>query len=180
MSALLYYSISSDLTKDEIIEIDRQVATNREAVYLFVRELPSNSKRKAKILFVHGMLLFKLGQPLVPYATAVMMPLPLATARLSHFEQDRILGNKNYYPQIAPIIQQNVDKMVLTDEQIDDLNLICYKLQKGSITLDKAILEIRGGDFYDWTALAFIIYMFSLKQGSSFHANGFQNVPPHF
>jgi hypothetical protein len=31
MGALLYYSISSDLTKDEMIEIDRQVANNREA-----------------------------------------------------------------------------------------------------------------------------------------------------
>jgi hypothetical protein len=39
MSALLYYSISSDLTKDGMIEIDRQVANNREAAYLFVREL---------------------------------------------------------------------------------------------------------------------------------------------
>jgi hypothetical protein len=104
-----------------------------------------------------------------------MIPLSPAIERLSLFEQDRILGNKNYYPQIAPIIEQNIDKMVLTDEQIDDLNLICYKLQTGSITLDKAILEIRGGNFYDWAALAFIIYMFSLSQGSSF-----QNVPlPH-
>ena len=37
MSSLLYYSISSDLTKDEIIEINKQVDNNREAVYLFFR-----------------------------------------------------------------------------------------------------------------------------------------------
>ncbi len=37
MSSLLYYSISSDLTKDEIIEIDRQIAKNRETVFFFVR-----------------------------------------------------------------------------------------------------------------------------------------------
>jgi hypothetical protein len=42
MSSLLYYSISSDLTEDEIIEIERRVAKEREAVYLFFRELPSN------------------------------------------------------------------------------------------------------------------------------------------
>ena len=48
MSSLLYYSISSDLTEDEIIEIDRRVTKEREAVYLFFRELHSNSKRKVK------------------------------------------------------------------------------------------------------------------------------------
>ena len=66
-------------------------------------------------------------------------------------------------------------KIRLTDQQIEDLNLICYKLQKGSITIDKAILELRAGGFYDWATLAFIIYMFSLQQGHSF-----QGVPlPH-
>ena len=38
----LYYSISSDLTKDEIIEIDKEVDNNREGVYLFLRQLPSS------------------------------------------------------------------------------------------------------------------------------------------
>ena len=44
MNSFLYYSISSNLTKDEIIAIDKQVAKNRESL----RKLPSNSKRKAK------------------------------------------------------------------------------------------------------------------------------------
>ena len=42
-----------------------------------------------------------------------------------------------------------MDKMTLTDQQIKDLNLICYKLQTGSITIDKTILELRAGGFYD-------------------------------
>ncbi len=68
-----------------------------------------------------------------------------------------------------------MNKMVLTDQQSEDLNLLCYKLENGSITLDKAVLELRGGGFYDWATLAFIIYMLSLQQG-----NSFQNVPlPH-
>ena len=175
MSSLLYYSISSDLTKDKIIEIDRRVVKNREAVYLLVRKLPSNSKSKAKRLFVYGMFIFQLGQPLVPCAAAVVMPLPPAIHRLSPIEQDRILSNKNSYPKIAPIIESKMDKMVLTDQQIEDLNLICYKLQKGSITIDKAILELRAGGFDDWAGLAFIIFMYSLHQGDSF-----QSVPlPH-
>jgi hypothetical protein len=48
MTALLYYSISSDLTKDEIIEIDKRVSKNQEGLCLFVRKLPSNSNGKAK------------------------------------------------------------------------------------------------------------------------------------
>ena len=67
------------------------------------------------------------------------MPLLQAIHRLSPMEESRIRTNKNY-PKIAPIIESKIDKMVLTDEQIEDLNLICYKLQKSSITIDKAIL----------------------------------------
>ena len=58
MNSILYYSISSDLTKDEIIEIDKLVAKNREAVYLFLRKLPSNSKYKAKNYSYVGCLYF--------------------------------------------------------------------------------------------------------------------------
>ena len=83
MTALLYYSISSDLTENEIIETDRLVPKNREVAYLFVRKLPSNSKGKAKELFLYGIFLFQLSQPLVPYTAAVMMPLPPAIYGLS-------------------------------------------------------------------------------------------------
>ena len=44
MSSLLYYSISSNLTKDKIIEIDLYVTKNRE----FVRNLASNAKNKTR------------------------------------------------------------------------------------------------------------------------------------
>ena len=52
MSSLLYYLISSDLTEDQIIEIDKLVARNREVVHLFLKELPLNGKSKAKRLFL--------------------------------------------------------------------------------------------------------------------------------
>jgi hypothetical protein len=95
MTALLYYSYSRGLSENELVEIDRRVSRNKESVYLFLIELPSNSKRKAQKLFVYGMLIFQLGQPLVPCAAAVMMPLPpVAIHRLSPIEQDIILSNK--------------------------------------------------------------------------------------
>lgn len=113
MSSLLYYSISSDLTKYEIIEIDKRVARNREAAYLFIRELPSNSKRKAKRLGLYIIFMFSINQPLAPCA-AVMMPLPPAINRLSYIEESRIKTNKNY-PQIAAIPASKVDKIKLTN-----------------------------------------------------------------
>jgi hypothetical protein len=170
MTALLYYSISFDLTENEIIEIDRYVTKNLE----FVRNLPSNSKRKAKKVLLYATFIFQLVQPLVPYAAAVMVPLPTQIS-IEHLVPAEVLRSNNQCPGIAPIIKAKMDKMTLTDQQVEDLNIICYKLQKGSITLDKAVLKLRGGGFYDWAALAFIIYMFSLQQG-----NSFQNVPlPH-
>ena len=175
MTALLYYSISSDLTEARRIEINKRVTKNRQVAYLFVRKLPSNLKGRAKRLFVHGMCLFQLSQPLVPCLGAVMLPLQPAIHRLSFIEHDMIQSNKNSYPQIASILESKIDKMVITDQQIEDLNLICYKLQTGSVTLDTAILKLRAGGFYDLATLAFIIYMLSLHQG-----NSFQSVPtPH-
>ena len=79
MTALLYYFISSDLTENKIIEIDLYVTKNRE----FVRNLPSYLKREAKRVFLYATFIFQLSQPLVPYAVAVVMPLPPAIHRLS-------------------------------------------------------------------------------------------------
>lgn len=179
MNSLLYYSISSDFSKEEITIIDKKVAKNQEKVYLFVKKLPSNSKRKAKRLFAYAMLLFQLGQPLVPCVYSITLSAPPPIERLASFEQNRILENKNKYPQIAPIIESKIDKIVLTDEQIDNLNLIYYKLQNGSITIDKAILEIRGGGLYDWATLAFMLYLFYLQeQAKAFRATPLPYMDP--
>lgn len=101
----------------------------------------------------------------------VMMPLPPQIS-IEYLVPAEVLRSNNQYPGIASIIKSKMDQMILTDQQIEDLNLICYKLQTGSITIDKTILELRAVGFYDWATLAFIIYMFSLQQG-----NSFQNVP---
>ena len=136
------YSISSDLTKYEIIEIDKRVARNREAAYLFIRKLPSNSKRKAKRLVI--IFMFSISQPLGPCA-AVIMRLPPAINRLSPIEESRIKTNKNY-PQIAAIPASKVDKIKLTNEQIKQFDSLTQQLSSGSITMEKVILQLRGND----------------------------------
>ena len=127
MSSFLYYSISSNFMKDEIIEIEKRVAKNRESVYLFLRNLPPNSKRKAKRWLGYAIFVFQLGQPLVRCAAAVIVPLPpTAVHRLSPIKQDRIIKNKNGHPQIATISVSKVNKIRLTNDQIQQFNYLPY------------------------------------------------------
>jgi len=42
MTALLYYTISSNLNENEIIKIDERTAKNREEIYSFIIKLHSN------------------------------------------------------------------------------------------------------------------------------------------
>lgn len=181
MSSLLYYSISSNLTKDEIIEIDERVSKNREAVYLFVKKLPSNPKAKAERLFVHKMFIFQLGQPLVPCAAAVVMPVPSAAIhRLSRIEQDRILSNKNSYPQIATIPESKIDKIRLTNDQIKQFNNLALQLNNGSIKMEEAILQLRGGDRLTDVVAVIAFVIFVNFYDSLFGVKAFQVNPlPH-
>lgn len=48
MTSLLYYSILSALTEDEIIEVNHRVTNNRKVVYIFVRNFPKNAKDQTK------------------------------------------------------------------------------------------------------------------------------------
>ena len=183
MSSLLYYSISSGLTEDKMIEIDKRVAKDQELAYLFIKNLPSNSKDKTKRLFVYVMFLFQLGQPLVPYAAAVVMPLPPAIYRLSPIEQDRILSNKNGYPQVAIIPELKVDKIRLTNQQIKQFNNLALQLNSGSITMEEAVLGLRGGDGLTdvVVVIAFVIFMnwhYSLFGVEAFQANPLPDQDP--
>ena len=67
-------------------------------------------------------------QPLIPCASAVVIPLPpLAIHRISFMEECRIRSNKNY-PQIAPIIESKIDKIKLTNDQIKHSIILLSKL----------------------------------------------------
>ena len=107
------------------------------------------------------MLVFQLSQPLVPYATAVMLALPPAMERLSPFKQDKILSNKNSSPRIAHILEEKVDKIRLTNEQIKEFNNLAIELNSGSITMEEAVLQVRDGDgLTDVVAvIAFVIFI---------------------
>ena len=182
MSSFLYYSYSSDLTKDEIIEINKQVKKNRERVYLFVKELPLNSKRKAKRLGLYIVFMFAISQPLVACAAAVVMPLsPVAIHRLSPMEQDIILSNKKNYSQIATIPESKVDKIRLTNDQIKQFNNLALQLNSGSITMEEAVLQLRGGGDGLTDVVAVIAFVIFINwYDSLFSVEAFQANPlPH-
>ena len=126
-----------------------------------VKNITLKGKRKAERIFIYGMLLFQLSQPLVPYVPAVILPLPTAIERLSPFEQDRILNNKNSYLQIAHIFGEKIDKIQLTDDQIKEFNNLAIELNSGSITMEEAILQLIGGDVLSYvvTVILFVTFI---------------------
>lgn len=176
----MYISYSKGLSKEGKLIIDKSVFENREGVYLFVRNLPSNSKGKVKRLELYVVFMFAISQPLISFAAAVVMPLPPAIHRLSPIEQDKILINEKYYPQIAHIIEEKVDKIKLTNEQIKQFNILTLQLNSGSITMEEALLELRGGEGLTDVAAVLAFVIFVNWYDAFFGVKAFQSNPlPH-
>jgi hypothetical protein len=112
-----------------------------------------------------------------------MPSLPLAIHRLAPIEQDRILSNKNSYPQIATIPKLKVDKIRLTNNQISQFNNFALQRNNGSIKMEEAILKLRGNDgLTDIVAIiVFVIFInwYDLLFGvEAFQANPLPNQDP--
>jgi hypothetical protein len=103
---------------------------------------------------------------------------PVAIHRLSPMEQDRILSNK--YPQIATIPESKVDKIRLTNDQIQQFNNLALQLTSGSITMEEAVLQLRGGDGLTDVVGVIAFVIFANRYDSLFGVEAFLNVPlPH-
>lgn len=182
MTSLLYYSISSNFTKDEIRKIDIKTSQNRQLIFFFIKELEYNSKAKAKRIFTYGLLLYQLSMPIIPCTLAIIVPFPQTNLNILSSKKEYVVESnpKIDCNNIANIINSNNDKITLTTSEIEDLGILLYKFQNGSITLDslnKAIFNLRGGDRYHWAALLLFIGLTILNQAS----DGFMvyNPLPH-
>nr|YP_010472244.1 hypothetical protein NDC64_pgp099 [Navicula tsukamotoi]UVG41709.1 hypothetical protein [Navicula tsukamotoi] len=108
MTAFLYYSMSSNFTVDEIIEIDKQVAKSRETVFFFVRNLASNARNKTKkvivVVLLGGALYFSNVQP----SQAIGLSMPPATTMIrvepSYQDHSKV--------QIASVITRKQDLVI--------------------------------------------------------------------
>lgn len=91
-----------------------------------------------------------------------------------------IKNNKNSYHQIATIPESKVDKIRLINEQIKQLNNLALQLNSGSITMEEAVLQLRGSDGLINVVgiLAFVIFI--NWYDSLFGVKAFQANPlPH-
>ncbi len=143
MSQYLAYSYSTSLTKEEKIRIDKQVARNREIVYLCVTKFPKNVRLKAKRLYIYVMCAVSLSVSLSPCA-AVMLPPPTAVHRLHFIDVNRIVSQSNS-PRPAPSFAKLPDKLVFSEKQMDQLYDLAVKYGNGCISKNDLMLELRGG-----------------------------------
>ena len=156
--------------------MDIQAAENRKAVYFFVTTFPSNSKKQVKKWVLTGMMVLHISQPLVPCATAIILPIPSVANHRLTLEQNKMLNDKNYYPQIAPIIQEKIDKLQLTTDQLHELNDFARQINEGSITMEEAVLQIRGGDGLIEVLGIIAFFIFVQWHSSRFAVEAFQPI----
>jgi hypothetical protein len=104
--------------------------------------------------------MFAIGKPLARCAAVVMSVPPQSIHRLSSIEESRTIINTRCF-QIASIPSSKVDKIRLTNEQIKQFDSLVLQLSTDSITMEEAILQLRGGDrLRDVVAIiAFVIFV---------------------
>ena len=146
MPALLYYSISSDLTEDEIIEIDRQVTKNREAVCIFVRNCASNAKDKTRKVIVISILGRALWFSNVQPSSAIglsMPPAPVVRVQRSYKHPSEV--------KIAPIADKRLDKIYFMPNK-EMIPLIYLNAQNVYIN-ERVLKRLRAGGFEETLVL---------------------------
>ncbi len=159
-----YYSMSSDLTADKIIERNKQVTKNQETVCFFVRNLASNVKDKTikgiVVIILGGALYFNNVQPSEAIGLT-MPPAPVVRVQLS-YQYDSNIQIAKGIPRKKDLIVYKLPKeilflMYLTDSRISSNQEIL-----------KLVKELRGGS---WglvgtaAVLGLIILIFSMGEG---------------
>ena len=169
MSIDVYYAYSANLTAEKITSIDKEVFKNRQSINRFLKQSSSKWKKKVKNIKLYTVFIFSMTQPLLPLSSAVVMALPpIGLHQLSVIEESPTM-TKQF--KISPVIESKPDK--ITEEKMKDFNLLCYELQNGSLTLDRAVLKLRAGGFPEW--FWFLLYIYVLSQ--LHQSSAFQTVP---
>ena len=137
---------------------------------LTAREAALN--RKMFIFRVTG-----IGGALIPNVS-VMLPPPTAINRIQFTSLNSIVSQTKPSLLIAPVIINQPDKSILTDLQLDEFNQISSKFLDGSINMNEAILQLRGGGkFKDISLIVLYIWLYKLQNNP---IESFQPIrPPH-
>lgn len=127
------------------------------------------------------MFLFRvtgIGGALTPNVSVMLPPPPTAINRTQFTSLDSMVSQTKPSSLIAPVIINQPDKIILTDIQLDEFNQISSKFLDGSISMDEAILQLRGGGkFKNISFIVLCIWLYRLQNN---HVEGFQAIrPPH-
>jgi len=143
MTSLLYYSISSDLSEDELVRIDGEVCKNRKAVFIFARNIPSNVKSKTKRIIL--VISFSMGVWFINLESAEAIGLnmpPPAIVRVQPIYQN------DYKVKIAKVIPRKKDR--ITYKSPKEILFLIYltdpRLSSNQQVLE-LVKELRGGNW---------------------------------
>ena len=140
MTALLYYSISSGLSENEAVAIDKEVCRNRKLVYKFITKLPLNAKRKGKKVIVVISLGVALCFSNVQPADAIglsLPPAPVVRVQPSYEHPSEV--------KIASTVNKRSDKVRLMPSK-EIIPLIYLNAQHVYVN-EKILKRLRAGGF---------------------------------
>lgn len=87
---------------------------------------------------------------------AVMLPPPTAIDRFHYIDGD-IMGTLRNSLRPASVINNRPDKILYTEEKIDELYKLAGQYMDGSMDMKELVAELRGGDIQDWVGAFGII-----------------------
>lgn len=105
--------------------------------------------------------------------SSVMLPVPLSNNSLLRIErvQERNTASSQYHKNlvISLSLSENRDKIILTNKQLDELNILSQEIALGSITGEEVILRLRGGDnLGDLVAMIVMIWVMNWLSGTTY------------
>jgi hypothetical protein len=98
---------------------------------------------------------------------------------------ERILENQSSsqfkkFLQTAPTLIEKSDKIVLSEKQIEQFDRLAEQVMRGSITIDEAVLKLRGGNELTDLAVILAFVIFANWLDSLYGVEPFQQSPlPH-
>ena len=137
---------------------------------------------RLRLIYIYLMFGLSTSLFLAP-STAVILPLLSSRQSIERIQVNEPSSQFKNFLKIAPTFIENSDKIVLTDKQIKQFEILIKQLISGSITMEEAILQIRGGDGLTDVVgiIAFVIFVNwynSLFGVEAFQANPLPHMDP--
>jgi hypothetical protein len=176
MTVLLYYSIFSNLSEEEIVEIDRQVANNRETVCICVNNLAANGKKTTrKVVFI---IALASGVWFSNLESAEAIGLPMPPSAMLEVQPTLKWGHTLKKPVIEKLVPRKPDRISYKyiSKSKEEILLLLYATDprlSSSPQVLKIVTDLRGGDWGLLCAVAFlgVIILIFASMGEGFVPN---------